>query len=170
MSGVKGVIVTLLLAVALGIAGAYASSVGKQRTAVGLTSAEQSTADLLFRCTVTGVHDGDGPIYCAEGEKIRLTAVAAKELDDTCSPGHPCPSASGADAKAALTELVADHVLTCERTGTSYSRVTAWCWRSDGVEVNCAMVESGKALPWRKWDPDRRMCRQPAPTVVRSHA
>jgi endonuclease YncB( thermonuclease family) len=109
------------------------------------------------------VHDGDGPIYCAEGPKIRLTAVAARELDESCSPGHPCPDASGAEAKAELTRLASGHVLTCEKTGMSYKRTTAWCWREDGLELNCAMVRSGKALAWPKFDPGNRLCRQRAP-------
>jgi endonuclease YncB( thermonuclease family) len=111
-----------------------------------------------FSCTVTKIHDGDGPIWCAEGPKVRLTAIAARELDETCQPGHPCPDASGASALAELTRLAAGQVLSCEQSGTSYHRVTAWCWRPDGRELNCAMVKSGKALHWRKFDPDRRLC------------
>lgn len=116
-------------------------------------------------CTVTKVHDGDGPIWCAEtgpnGKpiKLRLQAVAARELDETCSPGHPCPEASGADAKRALQGLAIGHTLSYEPTGTSYERVTAWAWREDGTELNCAMVESKTALPWPKYDPDGRLCR-----------
>jgi endonuclease YncB( thermonuclease family) len=113
-----------------------------------------------FRCTVTGVHDGDGPIYCAEGPKIRLQAIAARELDGSCSPGHPCPAASAHSARMALDRLTRGQVLRCERTGTSYGRVTAWCWRADGREINCEMVRSGTALPWRKHNPAGRLCRR----------
>lgn len=105
-----------------------------------------------FRCTVTRVHDGDGPIHCREGQKIRLSGIAARELDESCNPGHPCPEASGAAARDALHRLASGQVLTCRATGTSYGRVTAWCWRDDGVELNCAMVASGTALRWdRHW-------------------
>jgi endonuclease YncB( thermonuclease family) len=112
-----------------------------------------------FTCTVTKVHDGDGPIWCAEGPKIRLTAVSARELDGTCSPGHPCPSASGLQAQQALWRLAGGQRLTCQATGSSYKRVTAWCWRPDGVELNCAMLKSGTVARWAKFDPQRRMCR-----------
>lgn len=64
-----------------------------------------------FACTVTKVHDGDGPIWCAEGPRIRLTAIAARELDETCSPGHPCPAASGASAQQALERLALGRTL-----------------------------------------------------------
>jgi endonuclease YncB( thermonuclease family) len=113
-----------------------------------------------FTCTVTGVHDGDGPIYCAEGPKIRLNAIAARELDETCRSGHPCPSTSGAAARAELTRLASGKVLRCEATGTSYSRVTAWCWTPEGTELNCAMVQGGYALRWPKHDPYGRLCRR----------
>jgi endonuclease YncB( thermonuclease family) len=118
---------------------------------------------MRFACTVTGVHDGDGPIYCAEGPKIRLTAIAARELDETCAPSHPCPQASGDEARRELSRLATGHVLRCEKTGMSYARTTAWCWREDGVELNCAMVKSGKALAWPKFDPQGRLCRGSAP-------
>lgn len=125
---------------------------------------EAASAD-MFSCTVTKVHDGDGPIWCAERSadgkpiKIRLQAIAAREMDGTCSLGHPCPLASGQQAQQALWKLAQGQTLRCEATGTSYSRVTAWCWRPDGVELNCAMVKSGTALRWDKYDRDRRLCR-----------
>ena len=121
--------------------------------------AESPQGAELFTCTVIGVHDGDGPIYCAEGPKIRLTAIAARELDETCSPGHPCPDTSGASARDALTRLATGQTLSCEATGTSYSRITAWCWTPAGVELNCAMVQGGYAVRWEKFDPSGRMCR-----------
>jgi endonuclease YncB( thermonuclease family) len=118
----------------------------------------------LFTCTVNGVHDGDGPIYCDEGEKVRLTAIAARELDETCSPGHPCPTASGASATQELRRLALGQALICEKTGTSYKRTTAWCWRSDGTELNCAMMRSQKVAYWAKFDPAKRICTRPAPS------
>jgi endonuclease YncB( thermonuclease family) len=115
-------------------------------------------AGALFKCTVTTVYDGDGPIHCREGTSIRLQAVAAREMDGRCLPGHPCPSASGIAAKRELQSIVLHHVLRCEQTGTSYNRVTAVCWTESGLEVNCAMVRSGKALLWDKYDRQRRIC------------
>lgn len=125
----------------------------------GGDSAAEPNSGARFTCTVTGVHDGDGPIYCAEGPKIRLTAITARELDETCSPGHPCPDASGASARDALTRLATGQTLSCEATGRSYSRITAWCWTPAGVELNCAMVQGGYAARWDKFDPAGRLCR-----------
>ncbi|MBA3677837.1 MAG: thermonuclease family protein [Sphingosinicella sp.] len=114
----------------------------------------------MFICTVTSVWDGDGPIHCAEGQKIRLHAIAAREIDETCTAGHPCPSASGAEAKRALQRFALGQTLRCEATGTSYARMTAWCWRRDGLELNCAMIRSGTALRWDKYDRQRKLCRR----------
>lgn len=63
-------------------------------------------AGLAFTCTPTHVRDGDGPIWCAEGPRIRLAGIAARNIDQTCRPGDPCPSASGIDARNALIRLV----------------------------------------------------------------
>ena len=123
-----------------------------------LSTSERTGSVTRFACTVTRVHDGDGPIWCAEGQRVRLTAIAAREIDETCNPGHPCPAASGASAQRELERLARGQVLTCEQTGTSYGRVTAWCWRPDGVELNCAMVENGYALRWERYDPHGRLC------------
>ena len=118
-----------------------------------------------FICNVIKVHDGDGPIWCAErgsdGKplKIRLHAIAAREMDETCSPGHPCPSATGAQAQRTLEKLALGKRLRCQATGTSYNRITAWCWTAADLELNCAMVRSGTALRWDKFDRERRMCR-----------
>lgn len=120
-------------------------------------------ASRLFRCTVKRVHDGDGPIHCREGMKIRLTAIAARELDETCRPGHPCPAASGAAAAAALRRLADGRMLTCEASGSSDGRINAWCWREEGIELNCAMAQSSMAAYWQRYDPRGRLCRQDAP-------
>ena len=143
------------------------------------TANKPAAAAKVFACNVTRVHDGDGPIWCAEqgldGKpiKIRLQAVAAREMPSeetlrgsdakgaygTCLPGHPCPRASAAAAKAELARLAVGQRLRCEATGSSYERVTAWCWTPAGVQLNCAMVKSGTTLRWARFDRDRRLCR-----------
>ena len=59
-----------------------------------------------FTCTPIAVWDGDGPIWCSEGPRIRLSGIAAREMDETCSSGHPCPAASGLNARNALAKLL----------------------------------------------------------------
>lgn len=47
---------------------------------------------------------------------------------------------------------------TIPATGRSYNRVTAICWTTDEVEVNCAMVRSGTTVVWERFDRERRIC------------
>jgi poly(3-hydroxybutyrate) depolymerase len=60
----------------------------------------------VFICTPTHVWDGDGPVWCAEGPKIRLSGIAARETDATCKPNQPCPRASAEAARDTLVRLL----------------------------------------------------------------
>lgn len=94
---------------------------------------------------------------------VRLHAVAARERDETCQPGHPCPDASGASATAKLTELAMGQTLPCRQAGTSYDRVTAICRNQARVEVNCAMVRSGTAVIWPRFAAEQPICSSQLP-------
>lgn len=115
------------------------------------------TAD-RFVCDVAYVNDGD-TLRCEDGTRIRLHAVAARETDETCSPGHPCPAASAASATAELRRLAANRTLSCERIGQSYNRITAICWTPADVEINCAMIRSGTTVVWARFNRERPICR-----------
>lgn len=117
--------------------------------------AEQNEA--RFTCHVASVTDGD-TFRCSDGTRIRLHAVAARETDETCSQGHPCPEASAASATAELSKLVDGKTLACLQIGSSYNRVTAICDDQAGLEINCAMVRSGKAVIWPKFNSQRAIC------------
>lgn len=114
------------------------------------------TAD-RFACDVAYVNDGD-TLRCEDGTRIRLHAVAARETDETCSAGHPCPAASAASATAELRRLAANRTLSCERIGQSYNRVTAICWTPADEEINCAMIRSGKTVIWDRFNRERAIC------------
>jgi endonuclease YncB( thermonuclease family) len=109
-------------------------------------------------CNVASITDGD-TLRCRDGTRIRLHAVAARERDGSCSPGHPCPSASAQAATIELRRLAGGKTLTCRSIGQSYDRVTAICWAPDGSEINCAMVRSGVALIWGRFDRESPLCR-----------
>lgn len=119
--------------------------------------AEAETRAYDFACDVAYVNDGD-TLRCQDGTRVRLHAIAARETDGSCSAGHPCPSASAAQSTAALTRLAGSRI-TCMRTGQSYQRVTAIYQNSSGVEINCAMVESGSALIWDRFNRQQPICR-----------
>ena len=127
-----------------------------------------------FSCTPTRVWDGDGPIWCAEGPKIRLAGIAAREIDETCKPGHPCPRTSGKAARDNLVALIGQprgrsregHVLVSGKPlrCTSYGsgkgeRTAASCFNAAGKDLGCAMVRGGYALRWPQYDRQRNLCR-----------
>ncbi len=123
-------------------------------------------AGQAFDCTPTAVYDGDGPVWCAEGPRIRLSGIAARETDGTCSPGHPCPRALAAEAKAALVRLVGEPIgssphghtlvrgptMRCLSTGEAgRDRTGAWCVSPRGGDLSCAMVRGGWAAKWDRY-------------------
>lgn len=124
----------------------------------GERSMASSTVPGGFACQVSSITDGD-TLRCSDGTRIRLHAVAARESDETCRRGHPCPGASGASATAKLTELAMGQTLQCSQTGTSYDRVTAICRNEAKVEINCAMVQSGTAVIWPRFAAEHPICR-----------
>jgi endonuclease YncB( thermonuclease family) len=117
-----------------------------------------------FVCTPIAVWDGDGPIWCKEGPKIRIAGIAAREMDGTCSRGHPCPASSAVAARDALVRLLGGskgerdtgHVIVrapamrCSADGQSYGRVVASCRLSDGRDLAKAMLATGTVLAWRR--------------------
>lgn len=129
-------------------------------------------AGQTFTCTPIRAYDGDGPIWCAEGPRIRLAGIAAREMDGSCRPGHPCPDASAEAAKAALVALlggsrgtareghaiVAGPVLRCvSNGGASGARTTAWCDLPGGRSLNCEMMRTRTVAHWAGFDPHRRL-------------
>ena len=128
-------------------------------------------AGTTFTCTPTHVWDGDGPVWCEEGPRIRLSGIAAREMDGTCRPGHPCPDASPEAAKAALVDLIGKpegeseygHTLVrgpamrCVSTGSAGGdRTGAWCVSPRGGDLSCAMVRGGWAARWARYWKDHQ--------------
>lgn len=120
----------------------------------------------VFTCTPVAVWDGDGPVWCAEGPKIRLAGIAAREIDEACRPGHPCPAGGGKAARDELVGLlggprgslstghvrVAAPPMSCVSDGSAGgSRTAAWCRTRSGIDLNCAMVRSGLAARWERY-------------------
>lgn len=119
-------------------------------------------AAAAFICTPIAVWDGDGPVWCAEGPKIRIANISARELDGTCRRGHPCPNASGVAARDALVGLfggatgrwdtghiqVRGRSMQCTALGESYGRTVATCTLADGRDLGRAMIATGTVARW----------------------
>lgn len=119
-----------------------------------------------FACTPVRVWDGDGPIWCAEGPKIRLAGVAAREMNGRCGQGHPCPTAGAIEARDALVRLLGrangktaeGHILVngptmqCRSDGPAGgNRTAAWCVSPKGGDIACAMVRGGWVARWSRY-------------------
>lgn len=163
-------IVSLLACSGQHSAAAHRAKSGENRRAAQ-PSALIVPAGENFVCTPIKVWDGDGPIWCAEGPRIRLAGIAAREMDETCRPGQPCPTQSGHAARDHLVGLLGGargqtdtgHIivqgptLNCQSQGHARgSRTGAWCQRPDGVDLSCAMIEGGYAVRWDVYDPGHR--------------
>ena len=110
--------------------------------------------------------DGDGPIWCAEGPRIRLAGVAARELDGSCRPSHPCPGPSGVAARNTLVGLLGGprgtlgdgarqgrrRAARCVSEGDGKGgRTAAWCVAPRVGDLSCALVGKGVALRWDRY-------------------
>ena len=119
-----------------------------------------------FHCTPTRVWDGDGPIWCDEGPRVRLSGVAAREMDGTCKPNHPCPKTDALTARDALVRLIGrpsgtsreGHVLVRGPTmicrsdgGAGGNRTAAFCVSPQSGDVSCNMVARGWAAKWQRY-------------------
>ena len=119
-----------------------------------------------FACTPTHVWDGDGPVWCAEGPRIRLSGIAAREMDGSCNSNQPCPSASAEQARDALVDPVGTRVgvgqhghilvrgpaMTCLSLGNGGGdRTAAWCVSPRGGDLSCSMVATGTVLRWDRY-------------------
>lgn len=124
------------------------------------------SAGAAFTCTPVAVWDGDGPIWCAEGPKVRIAGVAAREMDGTCKPNQPCPAADAMDARDRLVRLFGGskgalptgHVkvraepMTCISDGSAGgSRTAAWCRSPALGDLSCAVVRAGGAVRWPRY-------------------
>lgn len=131
-----------------------------------LLAASIVPAGQAFTCTPTRVWDGDGPIWCAEGPHVRLSGIAAREMDGTCNASQPCPSASATEARDALVRLLGKtrgrspegHVLLEGPTldcisdgGAGGKRTAAWCRSPVHGDISCAMVRGGWTLRWARY-------------------
>jgi len=115
----------------------------------------QMKSNQAFACTVASITDGD-TLRCTDGTRVRIAGINAREHDDTCDPGAPCPDASADQGTATLTALASGQVLSCQANGTTYNRIAAFCRTAAGIDLSCAMLESGTAARWdRYWQGHR---------------
>ena len=123
-------------------------------------------AGRAFTCTPIAVWDGDGPVWCAEGPKVRIAGVAAREMDGTCRVNQPCPDVEAVDARDRLVRLLGGgrgtrpegHILVSSATMKCVSdgsagggRTAAWCTSPAFGDLSCAVLRAGGAVRWDRY-------------------
>lgn len=135
-------------------------------TYTGAASNPVVPAGETFSCTPTAVWDGDGPVWCDEGPRVRIAGVAAREMDGTCNANQPCPSVGAVEARDRLVRLfggpqgtlpeghvvVRSATMTCVSDGSAGgTRTAAWCTSPQFGDLSCAVVRSGGAVRWPRY-------------------
>jgi len=118
-----------------------------------------------FSCTVTRVHDGDGPLWCSNGIKVRIAGVQAPDFEsaapchrsDSRRANYICNDAAATRSQQIVERIVLHQTMTCQPMGTSYSRVVARCTLGDGRSLSCAVVTAGAAVRWDRYWRQYRM-------------
>lgn len=110
----------------------------------------------LFSCEVVRVHDGDGPLWCRSGQKVRIAGVQAPDFKNTepCRqqrPGYVCNDAAAVRSRRATEKLVLHRALACLPVGRSYGRIVARCTLPDGRSLSCALIARGAATRWQSY-------------------
>ena len=133
---------------------------------LALLAASVVAAGQTFTCTPTHVWDGDGPVWCEEGHRLRIAGIAAREIDGTCRTNQPCPQSSAIEARDALVQilggargtastghvLVSGPMLTCRSEGSAGgNRTAAWCRLPGGADLSCAMIRTRTVLRWDRY-------------------
>ena len=104
-----------------------------------------------FVCQVQRIHDADGPLWCANGAKVRVAGVNAREVDGSCRRGAPCPTMRHQQANPIAERLTLGKRLMCQPVDTSYRRVVARCTLPDGRSLSCALIAAGAAVRWDRY-------------------
>ena len=112
-----------------------------------------------FVCAVVRVHDGDGPLWCANGIKVRIALVQAPDYEDAdpcrrrdaSRANYTCNNAAADHSQQIVERLVLHQAMMCQPMGMSYSRVVARCTLADGRSLSCAVIAAGAAVRWDRY-------------------
>jgi endonuclease YncB( thermonuclease family) len=109
-----------------------------------------------FVCEVRHVHDGDGPLHCANGVKVRIAGVQSPDFENsepcqTGRPGYVCDDRLAAQARAITARLTLHKRLACDQRGRSWARTVMSCLLPDGQRLECAVIAAGAGVRWERY-------------------
>ena len=87
-------------------------------------------------------------LRCADGTRIRIAAINAREKDGSCAANAPCPAIRHEQAQPIVARMTLGKTLQCRQVGASYRRVVADCTLPDGRRLSCAISATGAAAWW----------------------
>lgn len=100
-----------------------------------------------FACEDPQHHDGDNLRCSNVPGAMRLQGIDAPEMPGACRPGRMCVDGDPFAARDHLRRLTRGKTLQCVQEDTDdYGRAIVNC-TAGGVNINCAMIESGHAVP-----------------------
>jgi endonuclease YncB( thermonuclease family) len=113
----------------------------------------------LFACEVVRVHDGDGPLWCRSGEKVRIAGVQAPDFAsaepcarrDARRAAYTCDDRLAVRSRDIVARLTLGRRINCQPVDRSYSRIVARCTLPDGRSLSCAAIAAGAALQWDRY-------------------
>lgn len=112
-----------------------------------------------FTCDVVRVHDGDGPLWCRNGMKVRVAGIQAPDFEsaepcrrqDASRANYTCDDGAAERSRRIVERLVLNRTLACQAIGKSYKRVVARCVLPDGRSLSCATIAAGAAVRWDRY-------------------
>lgn len=124
--------------------------------AATLLAIAQVTTGQTFTCDVIRVHDGDGPLTCANGIKVRIAGVQSPDYEsaEPCrigKAGYVCDDSRARAAQRVTAGLALNKRLACTAVDKSWNRVVARCWLPDGRSLTCAVIARGGGWRWDKF-------------------
>ena len=100
-----------------------------------------------FVCADPTHHDGDNMRCSNVAGALRLQGIDAPEMPGACRPGRACVDGDPFAARDTLRGLTAGRDVQCVVEDTDvYGRSIVNC-TADGVNISCAMIAAGQAIP-----------------------
>ncbi len=123
-----------------------------------------------FSCVNPSHHDGDNMRCANVPGSLRLQGIDAPEMPGACRPGRTCVEGDPFAARDYLRSLTQGRDVQCVLEDTdSYGRRIVNC-TADGVNISCAMIAGGMAVP--RYAPldcsDGAVAARPAPAQARA--
>lgn len=94
----------------------------------------------------------DGDTIRIGEQRIRLSAIDAPELSQTCKDANGAIYLCGRDSRNFLRALIAGGIACRVESQDRYGRDVAACRTADGRDIGAAMVRAGHALPYWRYD------------------